>query len=40
MTQEDSQRLMRRIQRREQEFGYLLISACICASILIAIMLA
>jgi len=39
MTHEDSLQLMSRIQRREQEFGFLLIGACLCAGILIAMVL-
>lgn len=36
MTQEDSQRLIHRIHRKEQEFGLLLICACLCAGVLIS----
>jgi hypothetical protein len=39
MTQEDSPRLIHRIQRKEQAFGFLLIGACLCAGLLIAMVL-
>ena len=39
MTYEDSQRIMRRIKRKEQEFGYILILASLCAGAIIAYVL-